>query len=333
MLAQNIDPKAHQLNLEQEARINLENTFSAFAIQYLALKEQNTRATTHQKREQMLNKYLLPMIGQTPVTDIKPLLMKAVFAPIAQQGKIETVKRLCIIANEVMRLAVVNGAIEFNPIAEITKMYPTTKVKHQPSLKPEELPELVDKISKANITITTRNLILWQLHTMVRPSEAAQAKWEDIDYEENLWRVYISKIDTFHYVPLTPQMLDILEAVKTISHNSEFIFPADRDSKRHTNTQSANMALKRMGFKDRTTAHGLRGLASTTMNANGFNGDVIEAALSHQEQNKIRRAYNHTDYLECRKPLMIWWSDRIEQAGKGEILKVGVRGLKVVSNG
>lgn len=333
LLAQNIDPKAHQLNLEQEARLNLENTFSAFAIQYLALKEETTRDTTHQKRKQMLNKYLLPSIGQTPIKDIKPLLMKSVFAPIAKQGKIETVKRLCIIANEIMRLAVVNGAIEFNPIAELTKLYPTPKVKHQPSLKPEELPELVDKVSKANITITTRNLILWQLHTMVRPSEAAQARWEDIDYEENLWRVYISKIDTFHYVPLTPQALDILEAIKPISIDCEYIFPADRDKSKHTNTQSANMALKRMGFKDRTTAHGLRGLASTTLNANGFDGDVIEAALSHQEPNKIRRAYNHTDYLERRKPLMNWWSDRIEQAGKGEVLTIGVRGLKVVSNG
>ncbi|WP_417883683.1 integrase arm-type DNA-binding domain-containing protein [Vibrio rumoiensis] len=333
LLAQNIDPKAHQLNLEQEARTNLENTFSAFAIQYLALKEKNTRASTHQKREQMLNKYLLPMIGKTPITDIKPLLMKAVFAPIAEQGKIETVKRLCIIANEVMRLAVVNGAIEFNPISEITKLYPTPKVKHQPSLKPEELPELVDRISKANITITTRNLILWQLHTMVRPSEAAQAKWEDIDYDEGLWRVYISKIDTFHYVPLTPPALNILESMKPISSGLEYIFPADRDHKKHANIQSANMALKRMGFKDRTTAHGLRGLASTTLNANGFDGDVIEAALSHQEPNKIRRAYNHTDYLERRKPLMSWWSERIEQAGKGEVLSVGVRGLKVVSNG
>lgn len=333
LLAQNIDPKAHQLNLEQEARINLENTFAAFAIQYLALKEQNTRPSTHQKREQMLNKYLLPTIGQTPITDIKPLLMKAVLAPIAQEGKIETVKRLCIIANEIMRLAVVNGAIELNPIAEITKMYPATKVKHQPSLKPEELPELIDKISKANITITTRNLILWQLHTMVRPSEAAKAKWSDIDLEEKLWRVYISKLDTFHYVPLTAQMLDILDNVKVISHDSEYIFPAARSHKQHANIQSANMALKRMGFKDRTTAHGLRGLASTTLNANGFDGDVIEAALSHQEPNKIRRAYNHTDYLERRKPLMAWWSERIEQAGKGEKLSVGVRGLKVVSNG
>ncbi|MGD8111857.1 tyrosine-type recombinase/integrase [Vibrio sp. TRT 17S01] len=224
-----------------------------------------------------------------------------------------------------MRLAVVNGAIEFNPIAEITKLYLTQKVTLQPALKPEELPELVRKIDEANITITTRNLILWQLHTMVRPSEAAQAKWQDIDYEESLWRVYVSKIDAFHYVPLTPQSLEVLESMRHISSGLEFIFPADRDHRKYANKQSANMALKRMGFKDRTTAHGLRGLASTTLNANGFDGDVIESALSHREPNKIRRAYHHTDYLERRKPLMNWWSDRIEQASKGETMVVNMR--------
>lgn len=92
LLAQNIDPKAHQLNLEHEARLNLANTFSTFALQYLAIKQKTTKASTFQKREQMLNKYLLPVIGQTPIGAIKPLLMKTVFAPIAQQGKIETVK-------------------------------------------------------------------------------------------------------------------------------------------------------------------------------------------------------------------------------------------------
>ncbi|EHR5479226.1 tyrosine-type recombinase/integrase [Vibrio parahaemolyticus] len=333
LLAQNIDPKAHQLNLEREARLNLENTFSAFAARYLSIKSETARDSTFQKRSQMLNKYLLPVVGRVPISEIKPLLMKGVLDPIAKQGKIETVKRLCIIANEVMRLAVAGGAIEFNPIAEITKLYPTQKVNHQPALSPDELPELVKTIDKANVTITTRNLILWQLHTMVRPSEAAKAKWSDIDYEEGLWRVYISKIDAFHYVPLTPQALDILENMKPISMGREYIFPASRNPKAHSNIQSANMALKRMGFKDRTTAHGLRGLASTTLNANGFDGDVIEAALSHQEPNKIRRAYNHTDYLERRKPLMCWWSERIEQASLGERLSAGVRGLKVVSNG
>ncbi len=329
LLAQGIDPKAHKLALEQSKLNELTNTFSAFADEYLAIKKETTVITTYNKRARMVEKYLRPAVGHVPVTEIKPMLMKGVLDPIAKRGKIETVKRICIIANEIMRIAVVNGAIEFNPLVELTKLYPSQKVKHNPALSPEELPELVASIDNANLSTTTRNLILWQLHTMVRPSEAATAKWSQIDFEEMVWVVPVPKMHTTHTVPITPQALAIIESMKPISGHREYIFPADRNPKTHANTQTANAALKRMGFKDRTTAHGLRGLASTTLNAQGFDGDVIESALSHQEPNKIRRAYNHSDYLERRKPVMCWWSDRIEQASKGEILKVGIRGLRI----
>lgn len=329
LLAQGIDPKAHKLALEQSKFNELTSTFSAFADEYLAIKKETTVITTYNKRARMVDKYLRPAIGHVPVTEIKPMLMKGVLDPIAKQGKIETVKRICIIANEIMRIAVVNGAIEFNPLVELTKLYPSQKVKHNPALTPEELPELVVSIDSANLSITTRNLILWQLHTMVRPSEAATAKWSQIDFEEMVWVVPVPKMHTTHTVPITPQALSIIENMKPISGHREYIFPADRNPKTHANTQTANAALKRIGFKDRTTAHGLRGLASTTLNAQGFDGDVIESALSHQEPNKIRRAYNHSDYLERRKPVMCWWSDRIEQASKGETLKVGIRGLRI----
>jgi len=329
LLAQGIDPKAHKLALEQSKLDELTNTFAAFADEYLAIKKETTVITTYNKRSRMVEKYLRPAVGHVPVTDIKPMLMKGVLDPIAKQGKIETVKRICIIANEIMRIAVVNGAIEFNPLVELTKLYPSQKVKHNPALTPEELPELVTSIDNANLSTTTKNLILWQLHTMVRPSEAATAKWSQIDFEEMVWVVPVPKMHTTHTVPITPQALAIIENMKPISGHREYIFPADRNPKAHANTQTANAALKRIGFKDRTTAHGLRGLASTTLNAQGFDGDVIESALSHQEPNKIRRAYNHSDYLERRKPVMCWWSDRIEQASKGETLKVGIRGLRI----
>ena len=36
--------------------------------------------------------------------------------------------------------------------------------------------------------------------------------------------------------------------------------------------------------------------ASSILNERGFRPDVIEAALGHQEQNEIRRAYNRASY-------------------------------------
>ena len=64
-------------------------------------------------------------------------------------------------------------------------------------------------------------------------------------------------------------------------------------------------------------AHGIRLLASTTLNEKGFDGDVIEAALAHQEENEVRRAYNRSQYVERRQKLMCWWSEHIEQAQLG----------------
>jgi integrase len=49
-------------------------------------------------------------------------------------------------------------------------------------------------------------------------------------------------------------------------------------------------------------SHGLRALASTTLNEQGFDPDVIEAALAHVDQNAIRAAYNRAEYL-CNPPI------------------------------
>ena len=77
------------------------------------------------------------------------------------------------------------------------------------------------------------------------------------------------------------------------------------------------MALKRMGFHKLLVAHGLRALASTTLNEQGFDADVIEAALAHTGKNEVRNAYNRAKYIERRIPLMNWWSRHIEEAATG----------------
>jgi hypothetical protein len=55
-----------------------------------------------------------------------------------------------------------------------------------------------------------------------------------------------------------------------------------------------NSALRRMGFgKDEQTAHGFRTCASTILNERGLDptgGDIIEAALSHQERDEVHAA-------------------------------------------
>jgi len=77
------------------------------------------------------------------------------------------------------------------------------------------------------------------------------------------------------------------------------------------NSQTANAALKRIGYGGKLVAHGLRSIASTAMNEAGFNADVIEAALAHSDKNEVRKAYNRSTYLHQRVELMSWWGNEI----------------------
>jgi nuclear transport factor 2 (NTF2) superfamily protein len=40
--------------------------------------------------------------------------------------------------------------------------------------------------------------------------------------------------------------------------------------------------------------------------------DVIEAALSHNEQDRVRKAYNRADFLRERAALLQAWADYID---------------------
>ncbi|MDK5935250.1 tyrosine-type recombinase/integrase, partial [Serratia nevei] len=52
------------------------------------------------------------------------------------------------------------------------------------------------------------------------------------------------------------------------------------DPRKPMNSQTANAALKRIGYGGKLVAHGLRSIASTAMNEANLNPDVIEAALN-----------------------------------------------------
>ncbi len=75
--------------------------------------------------------------------------------------------------------------------------------------------------------------------------------------------------------------------------------------------------MGRIGFKNRTTAHGFRSLASTTLNEWGEDPDLIEVALAHIGRDRIRNAYNRTNYLERRREMMQRWSTYITENSIG----------------
>jgi integrase len=333
LLAKDIDPKEHRDEAKRLNDIAHSNTLEHIAEKWLEVKKSTVSVNHATDTWRSLELHIFPILGKVPIHKITAIKTIETIEPIAAKGSLETVKRLCQRLNEIMVYAVNTGIILSNPLSGINKAFQHPEKQHLPTLKPEQLPTLMTALSQASIKFTTRCLIEWQLHTMVRPSEAAGTRWDEIDLEQSLWEIPAERMKRKkpHFVPLTPQCIALLEVMKPISSRSEFVFPSDRNPKTHTNPSTANMALKRMGFDKQLVAHGLRSLASTVLNEQGFDADVIEAALAHTGKNEVRNAYNRSNYLERRNPVMIWWSDYIDEAATGNMSIANKKGLKLVA--
>lgn len=309
LLANGIDPQIQAEVAEEQQQIALDSIFSTVAANWFQLKSKSVTPDYAKDIWRSLEKDVFPAIGEVSVQQIKARTLVEALEPIKARGALETVRRLVQRINEIMIYAVNTGLIDANPASGVGMAFEKPKKQNMPTLRPEELPKLMRSLVMSNLSVPTRCLIEWQLLTLVRPSEASGARWAEIDLDAKLWTIPAERMKAKreHIVPLSPQALEILEVMKPISAHREHIFPSRNNPKQAMNSQTANAALKRIGYGGKLVAHGLRSIASTALNEAGYDSDAIEAALAHVDKNEIRRAYNRSTYLERRIELMRVW--------------------------
>jgi len=313
LLANGIDPQTQAEQLTEQQQIALDSIFSTVAANWFALKQASVTPDYAKDIWRSLEKDVLPAIGEIPVQEMKARKLLEALEPIKARGALETVRRLVQRINEIMIYAVNTGLIDANPASGIGMAFEKPKKKNMPTLRPEELPKLMRSLVMSNLSIPTRCLIEWQLLTLVRPFEASGTRWDEINFQSKLWTIPAERMKAKreHIVPLSPQSLFLLEVMQPISANREHVFPSRNDPKRPMNSQTANAALKRIGYGGKLVAHGFRSIASTALNEASFNPDVIEAALAHSDKNEVRRAYNRSTYLAQRIELMDTWGSLV----------------------
>ena len=329
LLSQNIDPQDHREQQQQAQQAELLNTYEAVAWAWFEYrKSKRNFSEGYQKDvESLIRRNLLPHFGHLPISQITaPMALKA-FKQYQDEGKLEKLKRTIQKHNEIMTYALHRELIPFNPTANISKEFDSPTVEHFKTIKPEDLGEFIYTLNNAQIHLQTRYLILWQLLTMTRPNEAATAKYEDIDERSRIWTVYIQKgikqdeRGREHKITLSRQAMALLREIKKLSGGKVYLFPSVKNPQTHVNTQTANGAIKRMCYKGKLVAHGLRSIASTYLNEQGFNSDLIEVALSHMNSDRIKAAYDRGERLEQRFKLLQAWGDFIEQCSQGALPK------------
>ena len=304
-----VDP---QLDRQDKASLS-KHSFRQVCEEWFAVKRKRVTSDFADDIWRSLELHVLPRLGNVSISKVTaPLAIEILQAP-KNRGNLETVRRVIGRLNEVMTYAVNVGLARANPLAGIGAAFDKPKVKNQPTIPPTDLPKLMRDLYEANIQLQTRLLIELQLHTMTRPNEVAEASWNEFDLEAQIWMIPADRMKRSreHTIPLSPEVNHILGQLRAMRDGSSFVFPSSRSKTGHVNTQSANMALKRMGYQDRLTSHGLRSIASTTLHDHGFPSELIEIALSHTSGNQTRDAYDRSKQIERRRPMMQWWSTHI----------------------
>lgn len=315
LLAKGIDPKEYENTKKLEASRKLANTFLAAAELWFERKKPTVTAHHAAREWRTLEMYIFPKLKDTPLESITAIDTIEILRPLETEGKHSTIKRICQSLNQIMDYSVNHGFINANPLAKIIKVFTKNTVEHMATIRPEELPDFLTAVNNSQtIQDKTKLLILWQLHTMTRSKEAAGTKWADINIEEAVWIIPAEEMKRrrAHRVPLTPATLAILEQMKPLSGHHEYVFPSERNENSHASTYTVNAAIKRsLGYKGKLVAHGLRSVASTALHEKGYDSLLVEACLAHADENEIRAAYNRSDYLEQRRPIMSWWSANV----------------------
>lgn len=98
-----------------------------------------------------------------------------------------------------------------------------------------------------------------------------------------------------------------------------FLFTSVRTPARPMSNNTLNAGLRRPGYTMQDqTAHGLRSMASTLLNEQGWNPVAIERQLAHGERDEVHAAYNYAQHLPERRKMMDAWADYLDGLRAGD---------------
>ncbi|EMV2440903.1 TPA: integrase [Escherichia coli] len=328
MLALNINP------VQQRAAVRGSRTpEKVFKNVALAWHKSNRKwsQNTADRLLASLNNHIFPVIGNLPVSELKPRHFIDLLKGIEEKGLLEVASRTRQHLSNIMRHAVHQELIDTNPAANLGGVTTPPVRRHYPALPLERLPELLERIGAYHQgRELTRHAVLLMLHVFIRSSELRFARWSEIDFTNRVWTIPATrepiigvrysgrgaKMRMPHIIPLSEQSIAILKQIKDITGNNELIFPGDHNPYKPMCENTVNKALRVMGYdtKKDICGHGFRAMACSALMESGlWAKDAVERQMSHQERNTVRMAYIHkAEHLEARKAMMQWWSDYLE---------------------
>lgn len=304
-----IEKKKAKANSILAANATLESVYTAW------LEEKHISPAYYKKITSTIKANVLPRLGDIPIAEITPPLIKSALKVMEARGSITLAKKTKAWLKEIFDHATESGLrIGDNP-ATVVKVKTPHEKEHYPTLKSradagEFQRRLIEYGGRLEVIIAVQLLML----TGARSGELRLAHWDEFNLDEATWSIPKErmKMRKPHVVMLSKQAVELLTQLKTLTGYQSLILP-DLIGNKPISNMAFNMALRRVWTDYRIVPHGFRHLFSTQANESRlFHKDVIESSLAHGDENKIRGTYNQAEYRAERSKLSQWWADELD---------------------
>lgn len=324
LLENGTDPQEHRKQEEIKS-----TTFKAICDQWVT-EIYSTKATseTVERNYKRLERHVFPKIGGLSITEIKPKLLVSLYKEIGASNTLDKIHRLIIgVMNYATKLELIDG--HNCNIAKEDFQAPIAK--NHPSIKSEELPELLAVMNRAfnegRLEPNTFFAFNLTLLTGLRQKELTGLEWSFIDEEKGVLIVpaqllkqtrKIKEQPRDHVIPLTRQMRQLFTLMKQVNGVSRYLFPRVRNRNKTIGRDTVANALRDNGYEDRQDAHGIRSLFRTYLTQKGIDSMIAELAIAHSPatvKGKLEAIYDRYDHLDEIKQAFQLMNDYCEQCG------------------
>ena len=324
LLEKGVNPSAYKKLTRGVGSISAGDSFSTVADEWLEKMGAEGRSESTLGKLKWLLSFARPLIDERPIGAITAPELLTVLRTVEVRGRYETARRLRSTCGAVIRYAIATGRAQRDITLDLNGALISPKVKHYASIvDPAKVGQLLRAIDAYEGQPEVSIALRVAPHVFVRPGGLRCSEWSEFDFKEAIWTIPGEKMKMGrpHKVPLSKQVLGLLDELRPLSGSSKLLFPSIRSRGRPISDNTINAALRRLGYdKTEMTGHGFRAMASTLLNeSRKWHPDAIERQLAHIENNDVRRAYLRGEHWSERVRMMQFWSnylDSLKDRGK-----------------
>ena len=255
--------------------------------------------------ETMIRVHLVPALGDRAMGSlIPPDIARVVESMRSRDYAAGTINRVLVLLRYGYTLALrwrIDG-VDSNPAKELKNLKEDNKIERY--LTPEQTTRLLTAVRHSQNPLLA-DIVAFLLFTGARKREALDAKWQDVDWRQKLWRIPKTKSGKVRHVPLSTGALRLLQDLQEKADPAiEHIFANPRTGKPFVSIfYSWDTARKEAGLPE-LRIHDLRhSFASFLVNA-GRSLYEVQELLGHADIRTTSR-YAHLSRERLREAVEV----------------------------